>query len=71
MDALVDLKVFVSASEESVTLPIFDKEVKGPWLDLRPVVLARFWEEIVRDASLASDDARLNAWLDVASCSYL
>ena len=44
MDALVELKVFVPASDESVTLPIFDNEVKGPWLDLRPVVFARFWE---------------------------
>lgn len=70
MDALVELKVFVPASEESVTLPIFDNEVKGPWLDLRPVVLARFGEEIVRDASHASDDARLMAWLNVASRAF-
>ena len=70
MDALVELKVFMPASEESVTLPIFDNEVKGPWVELRPVVLARFWEATVRNASLASDDARLLAWLDVSSHAY-
>ena len=70
MDALVELKVFVPASEESVTLPIFDNQVKGPWSELRPVVLARFWEEIVRDVSLVSDHARLIAWLNVASRAY-